>query len=66
MSEQSKQLESGKIAILSGGSRGIGRNTVVSLAKRRVHAIFTYHSQGADAEAVTHTSNLLPLPMACR
>jgi NAD(P)-dependent dehydrogenase (short-subunit alcohol dehydrogenase family) len=52
MSEQSKQLESGKIAIVTGGSRGIGRTTVVSLAKRGVHAIFTYHSHGADAETV--------------
>lgn len=50
--EQSKQLESGKIAIVTGGSRGIGRNTVVSLAKRGVNTIFTYHSHRADAEAV--------------
>jgi NAD(P)-dependent dehydrogenase (short-subunit alcohol dehydrogenase family) len=41
-----------KIAIVTGGSRGIGRNTVVSLARRGVHAIFTYHSHSADAQAV--------------
>ncbi|HEY4045684.1 MAG TPA: SDR family oxidoreductase [Acidobacteriaceae bacterium] len=52
MAEQSKQLEPGKIAIVTGGSRGIGRNTVESLAKRGVKAIFTYHSHRADAEAV--------------
>ena len=52
MSEQSKKLGSGKIAIVTGGSRGIGRNTVLSLAKRGVHVIFTYHSRGADAETV--------------
>jgi NAD(P)-dependent dehydrogenase (short-subunit alcohol dehydrogenase family) len=52
MSKQSKQLEPGKIAIVTGGSRGIGRNTVASLAKRGVRAIFTYHSHRADAEAV--------------
>jgi NAD(P)-dependent dehydrogenase (short-subunit alcohol dehydrogenase family) len=41
-----------KIALVTGGSRGIGRNTVVSLAKRGVHTIFTYQSRGAEAEAV--------------
>ena len=41
-----------KIALVTGGSRGIGRNTVVSLAKRGVHTIFTYHSHSADADAV--------------
>jgi NAD(P)-dependent dehydrogenase (short-subunit alcohol dehydrogenase family) len=30
-----------KIAIVTGGSRGLGRNTVLSLAKRGVEAIFT-------------------------
>jgi NAD(P)-dependent dehydrogenase (short-subunit alcohol dehydrogenase family) len=52
MSEQSNQLQSGKLAIVTGGSRGIGRNAVLSLAKRGVRTIFTYHSHGADAEAV--------------
>jgi NAD(P)-dependent dehydrogenase (short-subunit alcohol dehydrogenase family) len=41
-----------KIAIVTGGSRGIGRNTVESLARRGVHTIFTYHTHGTDAEAV--------------
>jgi NAD(P)-dependent dehydrogenase (short-subunit alcohol dehydrogenase family) len=41
-----------KIAIVTGGSRGIGRNTVESLARRNVDTIFTYHSHGTDAEAV--------------
>jgi NAD(P)-dependent dehydrogenase (short-subunit alcohol dehydrogenase family) len=42
MSEQSKQLFPGKIAIATGGRRRIGRNAVESLAKRGVQAIFTY------------------------
>jgi NAD(P)-dependent dehydrogenase (short-subunit alcohol dehydrogenase family) len=41
-----KGVTSNTITIVSGGSRGIGRNTVLSLAKRGVHAIFTYNSNG--------------------
>ena len=41
-----------KIAIVTGGSRGIGRNTVESLARRGVDSIFTYHSHDKDAETV--------------
>ncbi|MBV8351986.1 MAG: SDR family oxidoreductase [Verrucomicrobia bacterium] len=52
MSAQNKKLESDKIAIVTGGSRGIGRNTVLSLAKRGVHANFTYHTRNVDAETV--------------
>jgi NAD(P)-dependent dehydrogenase (short-subunit alcohol dehydrogenase family) len=52
MSEQNLQQSAGKIAIVTGGSRGIGRNTVVSLARRGVHSILTYHSHRAEADAV--------------
>ena len=41
-----------KIAIVTGGSPGIGRNTVVSLAKCGVNSIFTYNSNKAEAERV--------------
>ncbi|MER8972363.1 MULTISPECIES: SDR family oxidoreductase [unclassified Mesorhizobium] len=41
-----------KIALVTGGSRGLGRNTVVSLAHRGVDSIFTYNSARAEAEAV--------------
>jgi NAD(P)-dependent dehydrogenase (short-subunit alcohol dehydrogenase family) len=41
-----------KIAIITGGSRGLGRDSVLSLAKRGVHAIFTYNSNRAEAEEV--------------
>src|SRR6202789_1525823 len=46
-----------KIAIVTGGSRGIGRSTVKSLAKRGVNTIFTYHTQGTDAGAVVGAVN---------
>lgn len=41
-----------KIAIVTGGSRGIGRDTVLRLAHSGVRSIFTYHSNRADAETV--------------
>jgi NAD(P)-dependent dehydrogenase (short-subunit alcohol dehydrogenase family) len=41
-----------RIAIVTGGSRGIGRDTVLSLARRGVDAIFTYNSNRAAAEKV--------------
>jgi NAD(P)-dependent dehydrogenase (short-subunit alcohol dehydrogenase family) len=40
------------IAIVTGGSRGLGRSTVLSLAKRGVNSIFTYNSNRAEAEKV--------------
>ena len=41
-----------RIAIVTGGSRGLGRNTVLNLAKRGVHSILTYNSNRAEAEKV--------------
>lgn len=41
-----------KIAIVTGGSRGIGRNTVLSLANHGVDSIFTYVSNQGEAEKV--------------
>jgi NAD(P)-dependent dehydrogenase (short-subunit alcohol dehydrogenase family) len=41
-----------KIAIVTGGSRGIGRNTVLCLARRGVRSILTYKSNQAEAEKV--------------
>jgi len=41
-----------KIAIVTGGSRGLGRNTAVNLARRGVDVIFTYRSKEADAETL--------------
>jgi NAD(P)-dependent dehydrogenase (short-subunit alcohol dehydrogenase family) len=40
----------GKIAIVTGGSRGLGQNTVLHLAKRGVQSIFTYNSNKTEAD----------------
>lgn len=41
-----------KIAIVTGGSRGLGRDMVLSLAKNGNTIIFTYHSNKAQADRV--------------
>jgi NAD(P)-dependent dehydrogenase (short-subunit alcohol dehydrogenase family) len=41
-----------RIALITGGSRGLGRSTVLSLAKRGIDSIFTYNSNRAEAEKV--------------
>jgi NAD(P)-dependent dehydrogenase (short-subunit alcohol dehydrogenase family) len=52
MSTEISNNSTNKIAIITGGSRGLGRNTVLSLARRGVHSIFTYNSNQAEAEKV--------------
>lgn len=42
----------GKIAIITGASRGLGRNTAVHLARRGVDLIFTYRSNQPEAESL--------------
>ncbi|HEV2500892.1 MAG TPA: SDR family oxidoreductase [Terriglobia bacterium] len=41
-----------KIAVVTGGSRGLGRNTALNLARRGVEIIFTYRSNQAEAESL--------------
>ena len=41
-----------KIALITGGSRGLGKNTAIHLARRGVDVIFTYRSKQAEADAV--------------
>ncbi|HEY9044548.1 MAG TPA: SDR family oxidoreductase [Ohtaekwangia sp.] len=40
-----------KIALVTGGSRGLGKNAAVSLAKKGLDVILTYNSKKAEAEA---------------
>ena len=40
------------IAIVTGGSRGLGRNTAINIARQGSDVIITYLSRGEDAEAV--------------
>lgn len=41
-----------KIALVTGGSRGLGRNTALHLAARGVDVLLTYHSKAEEAAAV--------------
>jgi NAD(P)-dependent dehydrogenase (short-subunit alcohol dehydrogenase family) len=45
-------MSASKIALVTGGSRGLGRNTVINLAKRGVDTIFTYHANRDEADKV--------------
>jgi NAD(P)-dependent dehydrogenase (short-subunit alcohol dehydrogenase family) len=41
-----------KIALVTGGSRGIGRNSAISLSKKGIDVIITYNSQKEKADEV--------------
>jgi NAD(P)-dependent dehydrogenase (short-subunit alcohol dehydrogenase family) len=41
-----------KVALITGGSRGLGRNTAESLARKFVDAVITYHSRADEARTV--------------
>jgi len=43
---------SNKIAIITGGSRGLGKNTALAMAKKGIDVILTYHNKEAEAAAV--------------
>ena len=40
-----------KIALITGGSRGLGRNAAENLARKGVDVVITYHSRAEDAVA---------------
>lgn len=41
-----------RVAIITGGSRGLGRNTAVNLARRGVDIIFTYRANRQEADSL--------------
>lgn len=41
-----------KIALVTGASRGLGRNTAVALAKHGIDVIGTFHSSQKEADAL--------------
>ena len=43
-------LQDNRIALITGGSRGLGRSTVLALAERGVRSIFTYNSGRDEAD----------------
>ena len=45
-------LKENRIAIITGGSRGLGRNTAVNLARRGIDIIFTYRTNQVEAESL--------------
>ncbi len=48
-----------KIALVTGGSRGLGKNAAIQLAKKGFDVIITYHSQQAEAAQVVKQINEL-------
>ena len=52
MATENRASSTPKIAIVTGGSRGLGRSMVLSLARRGVDSIFTYHSNQDEAGKV--------------
>jgi NAD(P)-dependent dehydrogenase (short-subunit alcohol dehydrogenase family) len=50
--EEEPTMSETRIAIVTGGSRGIGRSTVLCLARRGIRSIFTFNTNGAEADKV--------------
>jgi NAD(P)-dependent dehydrogenase (short-subunit alcohol dehydrogenase family) len=45
-------MSTNKIALVTGGSRGLGKNMVLAIAKKGIDFILTYHSKKEEAEEV--------------
>lgn len=51
MTAENNTNSKAKIALVTGASRGLGRNTALALARKGVDVIITYHSNKAEADA---------------
>jgi NAD(P)-dependent dehydrogenase (short-subunit alcohol dehydrogenase family) len=49
---QNYSSSTSKVAIVTGGSRGLGRSTVLNLAARGIDSILTYHTHREEADEV--------------
>jgi NAD(P)-dependent dehydrogenase (short-subunit alcohol dehydrogenase family) len=47
--------QTSRLALITGGSRGLGRNTAESLARKGVDSVITYHSRADEARVVVAT-----------
>ena len=45
-------MSTSKIALVTGGSRGLGKDMALKLAQQGIDVMLTYHSQQAEAAAV--------------
>ena len=52
MANETAGTRKDRVAIITGGSRGLGRNTAVNLARRGVNVIFTYRSNQKEADSL--------------
>lgn len=52
MANESVGTMKDRVAVITGGSRGLGRNTAVNLAGRGVNVIFTYRSNQKEADSL--------------
>jgi NAD(P)-dependent dehydrogenase (short-subunit alcohol dehydrogenase family) len=51
-SGEGAEIMNSKIAIITGGSRGLGRNTAINLARRGTDILFTYRANRKEAESL--------------
>ena len=58
-------MSTNKIALITGGSRGLGKNTALKLAKNGNDVIITYRSKKEEAEEVVKEIEAQGLKATC-